>query len=173
MSRNRILFGVRGLEVAEVLTDPEGASPMTFDTAHEVVGVNSVEVTLNQELQILRGDDVKLAGVSSPTDVSFSFQVAKTNLAVMAILSGGTFACGTSVTTLTLTGATSGSYFQAVFTSHDDEDNTCIITSNKTKASTINSTMADQAFAQPTWQAEVFKPRGTATDMFTIEWPTI
>lgn len=173
MSDNRVLFGVRSLVISEVLTDPEGANPMTFDTPIPVVGVNSVELSLNQELQVLRGDDKKLATVAAPAEVSFSFQVAKFNLKALALLSGGSVVCGTTTTTFTLTGATASKYFRAVFQSHDDEGNEIVITSNKTKASTISATIGDQQFAQPTWQAQCTTPNGTVTPMFTIEWDTI
>lgn len=121
------VFAVKDARIAKLTADTAGAAP-TYATAIDVPGIKSVSVSGDVTSVELRGDNKALDGDSFLSSVSVSFEYAKLDLDILAVLLGGTVTDAgvtpNQTATLTVQGDTTFSYFsfEAVSVSGDVGD---------------------------------------------------
>lgn len=108
------VFAVKDARIAKLTADTAGAAP-TYAAAIDVPGIKSVTVSGDVTSVELRGDNKALDGDFFLSSVAVSFEYAKLDLDVLAVLLGGTVVDAgvtpNQTAVLSVQGDTSFSYF--------------------------------------------------------------
>lgn len=143
------VYGVDDFKMFPVTQDD--AEGFKCGEAIDGVGVKQVSVTFEADEKDLTGDEMTLDTISKIKSATASVEVAKLNLAAMALFTGGNVTNATDKATLSIGSNASGNqkYFQAQFqiktTDNEGGDLHYILYKAKATSTPINGTEDDYA----------------------------